>query len=160
MFDQKQLRSLIDRTLRAIDLYMPAASNLLMGTAAQESRLGTYLRQLGGGPALGIYQMEPRTHDDIWINYLAHRPELKRKVSRYLSWSHIGGSESFFSEELEWNMAYATAMARVHYLRIPERLPADGDIDGLARYWKQHYNTPLGAGTEYEFVHNYWQFCS
>lgn len=160
MIDQKQLRSLIDRTLREMELYSPAASNLLMGTAAQESRLGTYIRQLGSGPALGIFQMEPLTHDDIWLNYLAHRRELKRTISKYLSWRHFGAHSSLFAEELEWNLAYATAMARVHYLRVPERLPPSNDVEGLARYWKQHYNTPLGGGTEQEFMHNYSQYCS
>ena len=47
------------------------AENLLMGTAAQESALGEYIRQLGNGPALGIFQMEPETFDDIVRNYLA-----------------------------------------------------------------------------------------
>jgi hypothetical protein len=159
LIDKGQLRSLIDRTLRTMDLYSPAASNLLMGTAAQESRLGTYLRQLNGGPALGIFQMEPNTHGDIWRNYLEHRPELKKTVSAYLSWRHVGVGEAFFAEELEWNLAYAIAMARVHYLRVPERLPMAGHLTGLARYWKHHYNTPLGAGTEQEFIDNYRRYC-
>ena len=32
-------------------------------------------------------------------------------------------------------------------LRQPEALPEAGDIEGQAAFWKQHYNTPLGAGT-------------
>ena len=43
------------------------------GTAAVESRMGTYLRQIGG-PALGIWQVEPATHLDCWDNWLDYRP--------------------------------------------------------------------------------------
>ena len=41
--------------------YRPAAVNLLIGTAVHESTVGgeTRLHQLGGGPARGIYQIEP-----------------------------------------------------------------------------------------------------
>lgn len=48
--------------LRVMSAWSQPAEDLVMGTAAQESRL-TYLRQLGGGPALGLWQMEPATHD-------------------------------------------------------------------------------------------------
>lgn len=47
---------------------------------------------------------------------------------------------------------YASAMAGVHYLRVPERLPADGHVADLARYWKRHYNTSGGKGSEEHFV--------
>ena len=46
--------------LRALDLWSPAAEDLVLGTAAQESGLA-YLRQIGGGPALGLWQIEPAT---------------------------------------------------------------------------------------------------
>ncbi len=49
-------------------------------------------------------------------------------------------------------------MARVHYLRVPEPLPAPGDIEGLARYWKAHFNTPAGAGTPAGFVANWRRY--
>lgn len=60
MMDKRQLRNLIRRVLIGIGGYSEEAENLLMGTAAQESALGEYIRQLGNGPALGIFQMEPR----------------------------------------------------------------------------------------------------
>jgi len=40
----------------------PAARALIMGTIAQESLCGRYIKQRGG-PALGIVQMEPETHN-------------------------------------------------------------------------------------------------
>lgn len=56
---------------------------------------------------------------------------------------------------MTWNLRFATAMARIHYWRVPEPLPDADDIDGLARYWKQHYNAPLGHGTAEQFAENY-----
>ena len=44
--------------------YAAAAVELPLGTARVESGL-RHRRQIGGGPALGLSQMEPNTHDDI-----------------------------------------------------------------------------------------------
>lgn len=126
-----------------------SARALLVGTAAQESGLGRHLRQQGSGPALGVYQMEPATHDDIWANYLAYNKDLAAKVRKFA----INGQPS--ASQLVGNLYYATAMARVHYLRNPEALPAFNDIPGLARYYKRHYNTPRGAATEAQFIANW-----
>ena len=43
------------------------AVTLLTGTAAKESIVGKYVKQING-PALGIYQIEPNTHQDLWHN--------------------------------------------------------------------------------------------
>jgi len=119
------------------DLNLPcgaAAATLLLGTALVESRL-TYLRQFNGGPALGLYQMEPATFNDICQNYLKYRPELKKQLG------------VLKSARLIYDLKFATWMARIHYYRQPEPLPAAHDLNGQAAYWKQHYNTPLGKGT-------------
>lgn len=133
-------------TLEQIKLYSLSAENLLLGTALTESGDLHYLHQLGQGPALGLYQMEPHTHDDIWDNYLAFRKDLRREVLAYL------GPVPEPKDQLITNMAYATVMTRVHYLRVKEPLPAASDHRGLANYWKQHYNTELGAGKPDAFV--------
>jgi len=111
---------------------------LLIGTAAAESKLGFYLRQLNGGPALGLWQMEPETEGDIWKNYLLFRTKLSIKVSAL---------KTFTVEEMEWNHAYACAMARIKYMRDVVPLPAAGDIEAQAHYWKRVYNTDQGGGT-------------
>jgi len=108
--------------------------------------MGTFLVQLGGGPALGIFQMEPNTHDDIWLNFLQYREALAGEIrGQYM----VNGGAS----ELVWNLAYATAMCRMHYLRKPGAIPTS--VEGMAAYWKKHYNTELGKGTEEEFIANY-----
>lgn len=148
--DAEQLRQwVVEPALDAIELNSAAAVNLLIGTVFQESRGGYYLKQLGAGPALGIYQIEPATHDDVWTSYLNYRASLRTKVENLLS------PESKH-QQLISNLSYATAIARLIYYRVPQALPADpNDVQALAEYWKQHYNTPLGAGTVAEFVENF-----
>ncbi len=149
MLDIRQFRANIVRpTLEAIGAHNRVAEDLVLGTALQESNL-RYLRQLNEGPARGVYQMEPATHDDIWENYLAFRAELRAHVSAFLA------PEQERVDQLVWNLAYATAMCRVHYLRVPHPLPDPGDIRAMGEYWKRHYNTPQGRGTADEFVHNF-----
>jgi hypothetical protein len=46
----------------------------------------------------------------------------------------------------------------VRYIRAPAPLPGQDDLQGLANYWKQHYNTPLGAGTPEEFLDKWPQY--
>ena len=55
-------------------------------------------------------------------------------------------------DELTQNDAYAAAMARIQYLRAPKQLPTAGDTEGMAAYWKQYYNTPLGDGTVDQYI--------
>ena len=156
----------IKPTLDFLGLSSEEATDLLLLTAAQESHMGTYIKQLGGGPALGIYQMEPKTHDDIHENYLKFRDVLAKRVSGLATYyfnipSEDDGKDGTHPEELIGNLMYATAMARVHYLRVPEALPSKKDlspkvyVEQLASYWKSYYNTPLGAGTVEEAVLNY-----
>ncbi len=139
-------------TLKYLDMYSDAAVNLLLGTAAQESGLGHYLVQLNGGPARGIYQMEPFTSNCILRNHVKHRKSLRLKVTSLVG-THAADTDPMVS-----NLAYATAMARLHYMRVPFALPHADDVSGLAHYWKEHYNTHLGKGTVEEFMENYARF--
>ena len=127
------------------------AENLVVGTAVQESRL-TYLRQRGRGPALGIYQVEPLTHADLWINWLDHRPGFAAKARHFAV--HGSGVHPKV-DQVVWNLAYATVICRLHYYRARFDVPAADDVETLARIWKQHYNTPAGRGTADDFVENY-----
>lgn len=127
-----------------------AAELLLLGTAAAESEF-RHLAQVGGGPALGLWQMEPATYRDHWSWLGSHPSDLGvRVVSLASRGSGIGTPPP--PEEMTWNLAFAAAMARVHYWRRPEPLPVSGDPRDLFRYYKQHYNTPLGKATEAHFV--------
>jgi hypothetical protein len=143
MLDVRQFENLIvEPTLKELGLYSRAALKLVMGTAITESSF-KYLKQKGG-PALGIYQMEPFTHDDIWKNFLVRKKELSDNI--------ILASAECSSDELVYNLKYATAMCRIQYYRVPDPLPDYNDIQGLAQYWKDFYNTRLGKGKVEDFV--------
>lgn len=139
--------------LKRLEMYSDAAVNLLLGTAIQESR-GIYLKQLGGGPALGIYQMEPATHDSLWDNYL-NRPNKKQIADRVRTLELPDWYPINEAREMEGNLYYATAMCRIHYWQFAEPLPNATDISGMAFYWKRYYNTVEGAGTTAEFIENW-----
>lgn len=142
---------IIRPALEAINLYSDAAVELLLGTAIQESRL-TYLVQLGGGPALGLFQMEPATHEDIWENYLDYKDTLFDKVYA------LAGRQPVDPHDMIWNLHYAAAMCRIHYYRDKEPLPEAGDISRQAAYYKRVYNTAAGAGTEVEYLKNWHKY--
>ncbi len=147
MLDSRDFRLCVIRpTLIHLDLWSDAAEILLLGTAITESGL-RWLKQKKGGPGLGIYQIEKTTHDDVWKTYLNKltKVKLKAKVTWVASRTPLG-------EQLIHNLAYATAIARVIYWRKPEALPKTNDVAGLAKYWKDHYNTHLGAGKEEDFI--------
>ena len=55
--------------LTKINLWSRSAEELVLGTAIVESGL-TYLKQRGEGPALGLWQIEPATHEDLYTNFL------------------------------------------------------------------------------------------
>ena len=140
---------IVTPTLQELTLYSDSARNLILGTCAQESAMGTYIHQING-PALGIYQCEPDTFKDIWINFLSHRGNIIRKLEQFTS---LDGSS-----QLIHNLKYATAICRIHYLRVKEALPDADDVEGLANYYKKYYNTLAGKGTVDQFIDNYYKY--
>lgn len=136
--DPKQFCACVIRpVLDTLKLYSPAAEILLLGTALTESNL-RYVRQIKG-PAIGIYQMEPATHDDIWENFLRYKKSFAAMVANWM----VPGIQG--AAQMAGNTYYATAMARAHYARVKQALPSPSDYEALARYHKEHYNTALGA---------------
>lgn len=150
------LELIIRPTIKQIALYSEAAEQLILGTIWQESQ-GIYLKQLGGGQALGLIQMEQATHDDIWKNYLRYQLGLIQQIKQLLSINAVDEISNDIppAKELIGNLPYAVAMCRVHYLRVREPLPSVNNIDAMASYWKRYYNTRLGKGTVEKFIESY-----
>ena len=146
--DPAELRALvIAPALSIIGLGGDAAEEVLLGTALQESGDGRWLQQRGG-PALGVWEMEPATHDDIWKTFLgAHL--LLSDALRSLQISAVPPLE-----QLRGNLYYACAMARVKYFRSPDPLPATGDLEGQAALYVRAYNAG-GKATTAEYVANW-----
>lgn len=151
MIHPQHLRRMIQETLAAMgERYAsPSAVELLLLTAAHESKLGSYLWQSWGGepkgPAIGIYQMEPGRYADT-----------RDRMPMHLRGSIETVGERCF-EAMAWDLRYATAMARAAYWLIPKPLPSWGDVPGLADYWHRHWcrgckGTPEQAGWAYRFL--------
>lgn len=160
MIKSSHFRESLDRTLSLLAihdprLHSPASVQLMLGTAAQESHLGYYLRQHPTGPARGPYQIEQATHMDV-IRYIK-RPSnviLLDVVTRLTR----RGAEIGEENELVDNLAYSHAIARIRYWYEPDPLPEADDILGLGEYWDTHYNANPDHGTPEEFVANYEKF--
>lgn len=144
---EQLLRLVVVPALKSLDMDSPIGRALVMGTAAQESRL-TYLAQIGGGPALGLWQMEPATFRDIHENWLRHRPTVVSRLDMMRT------SRSPDPVELSWNLRLGAAMCRIHYRRF-SGWPETQDPAELGEYWKAYYNTPQGKGTAEEFAENF-----
>ena len=121
---------------------------LLLCTSAIESRCGHYMKQVNG-PALGIWQMEPDTHTDIWDNCDAVKTVdsiLFRKLFKLgVDGEPFDNQKLNSDRDLIMSPMYACAMARLKYSMTPEPLPeytGDPNIDLRAfyDYYAKHYH--------------------
>ena len=148
MYNLEQFTRFITGVLYEYNLYSDVALKLLLGTSAQESGFGYYLRQNVKNfdidiHALGAYQMEKNTFEWLRDVYKNKYPDIKD--SRHI--------------ELEYDLKLSTLFCRLRYYIVAEPLPKTIEgVRGIAEYWKQHYNTPKGKGTVQEFINNYEKF--
>lgn len=170
--DYKQLLEHVVRpVLKYAGWHSIEAEQQLMGTMSVESG-GEFIAQLNNGPARGLFQIEPNTHFDIYKNYLRFKNDHLEIAASFLSDDEKSDLAYGFeclddhgydenlkiactdiaNKSLTYNLAYQVIMCRIHYLRVPDALPPAGDIKAMAAYWKRHYNTPAGAGTEQKFI--------
>lgn len=152
----RQLRDVvIVPSLVALGLYNQSATNLLLGTCAQESNMGHYIIQqkIGFKGGIGLFQMEKVTFDDIWSRKVNGNISMKAKLRLLLGYE---GNPP--AERMATDLALAVVMARLFYADVPEKLPDADDIAGMAAYWKKYFNTKLGAGTTEEFISNYKRY--
>lgn len=126
--------------LKALEPIIPwsqVAENIVLGTGAHESGDFKSRRQIGGGPALGLFEIEPNTLTDIEINYLKYRVALADKVEALFDGTDPLGKP----HQLETNDQWGAALCRIKYFRAPAKLPADpDDVFDAGRLWAQFYN--------------------
>lgn len=152
MFDINQFRKLIIiPTLTKIDMYSKDAEELLVFTCATESKGGTYIKQITG-PALGVFQMEPATYNDVW-EYIKRQSGLMTKISLRFNITAVPEPTRMI-----YDLEFATMMARVFYRRFKSPIPKCTDVDGIWEYYKKYWNTELGAATKKESVDAYKKF--
>ena len=141
-------------------LWSPAAENLVVGTGIHESgglrylwqRKANGVRLAHGQAGRGLFQIQPGTYRDLWRTYLAFRPEL------FDALNGLSSADQPMDMELIGNMSYAAAVCRLIYWRRPEPLPEADDIEGMARYWGQFYQTENDPEKIRDFISNYRRY--
>lgn len=135
----------INPVLQKLNLYTPASSNLLLGTAIQETMVGRLSKN--------IFQISLDTAKDVNNYYLAKNPELKAAVARMYV------AQRSLAWNLENNIAYEIAMARMIYLmKTNKPIPSATDPMALGKFWKVNYNTYLGKGTAKEYAVHFEEY--
>ena len=138
------LAEVIRPALQQAGIWSEAREQLVLGTGAAESRY-KYVKQIGDGPAMGWFQCEPATHQDMWANFIPGQPQLKDRLRLLCEGMERSGALVAFPQ-------YAAAICGVHYRRIRAALPPAGDAQGMAAYHKRYYNTALGKSDPAESV--------
>lgn len=145
------LRGVVRQALSHIGQWSEHAEELVMLTAAAESNL-RYVVQIGGGPARSHFQIEKATERDIFDNYLAYRKDLRQRVIELRDLTPLS------SDPLRDNPLYSAALCRIHYRRVPERLPFKDDVVGMAKYHKKYFNTSQGKAEVMNTVRKYHKY--
>jgi len=141
---KKSIKKIIKFTLQKLRMDSEEARALIYATGNAES--GYRVLEQMGGPAIGFFQSEPDTIQDIWDNYVFYRPEIKTDL-----WA-LGFDEGDIKGSVMSSIALQVAFARLQYRRDKFALPSIEDIQGQAKYWKRVYNTELGRGTIEHFL--------
>ncbi len=101
----------IQPTLKYLGAWTPAREQFLLSAVIDAPELGLFSPRNDG---LGIFQITPRQHRDIWDNYLAFNPDLASRVRG------LASQRAFLSDpdsELQTNLSYCTAIAWLLYDR-------------------------------------------
>lgn len=151
--NKKQLTELvIIPTLHEIPKgYSPEAVMAIQMIIAHESTGGEFIAQ-NGGPALGIIQMEPFTHNQVWKfgDSIQKNAELLRIVTPGLGVKNVPSPN-----RLIYDLRYCVFMARQKLFMAPGALP--GNAEDMASYLKKHWNGDGKAtATKYHFDYNRW----
>lgn len=127
-----------------------------MMVIAHESKRGEYIHQMNNGPALGLIQMEPRTHDSVWRygescwrNAVLCGITTKDRMRLTLPPA---------PERLLYDIKYNVFMLRQRLFMKSESLPNLEGLDQLYAmndYLKKHWNTVIGAAERHSYVNDY-----
>lgn len=146
--------SIVIPALSRLGLYSPPAERLLLGTAAVESNFVNFI-QFGGGPARGMFQMEPPTFRDIMDRVLAGARHATLRAAVLATAAHQPAG----FPELLTNHLFAAAMARAKYFSVGPAIP--DRLDDQAQYWWTNYNgrSPHGLKPE-DYIAAWHRYCA
>ena len=115
--------------------YSPEAVMAIQMIIAHESSGGEYLAQTNG-PALGIIQMEPATHDDVWR--WGDSVIRNAKLLGFIPNDDEGFTFFPDATRLIWDLRYNVSMARQKLFMDDGALP--NNPENMAVYLKKHWN--------------------
>ena len=139
--NKNQLKTLvIIPELKSMGLYSKEAAELITMIISHESMQGEFLKQVRG-PALGLSQMEPFTHESVVDYVRTRRPDLAGYMLR--EYGH------FDRNKLVYNLRYMVAMTRLFFVRFPEPIPKT--THEQADYAKRRWNTEQGKATAEDY---------
>lgn len=128
--------------LRRIGAHKTEAVLAIEMIVGHESKGGRYWRQLGGGPARGVIQMESWVHDDTW----AHCDNIRRYAAR----GDFTQDVDLLSTDLDYNIF----MARMRLIMDVRPLPSTPEA--MAHYLKDYWNSGQGKASAAKYL-NDWQ---
>jgi len=142
--------------------YADAVSRLLIGTAATESffihRRQHHFSMESDRGAWGLWQTELGSVMD-GVKQLRKNKALRRRAGTWLA----RGDEDLTGllavgpravlRVIHGDDALAVLFARLHYFRRPEPIPMS--LEDQAKYYKEHYNTHLGAGSPEKYIEDW-----
>ena len=142
-----EIKEIAEYALYRIDSYSDDALALVVRTGMAESGYRALKGYGDGNPAIGFWQIEPATMNDMIENYINYRSKYKKTL---ISLGMNFEKDTIMS--IMSNMAVQAALCRLHYRRDKDPLPSWDDMEGQAKYWKRVYNTVEGRGTVKHFI--------
>ena len=143
----KEIKSIVEYALYKIDSYSDDALALVVRTGMAESGYRALKGYGEGNPAIGFWQIEPATMNDMITNYIQYRSHYKKNlISLGMNF------EKDTTMSVMSNLAVQAALCRLHYRRDRDPIPSWGDLEAQGKYWKKVYNTVEGRGTVKHFV--------
>ena len=143
----KEIKEIVEYSLYRIDSYSDDALAMVVRTGMAESGYRALKGYGEGNPAIGFWQIEPATMNDMMKNYIHYRSHYKKKL---ISLGMNFEKDTILS--VMSNMAVQAALCRLHYRRDKHPIPSWDDLEGQASYWKRVYNTVEGRGTVEHFI--------
>jgi len=162
MIDLQEQQHIIRETLQKIDMWKLRWENLLLYTGMVESGFREVIQgYTNKGTARSFWQVEPNTAKDNILNFIDFNPALESKIEKACGIKPLPKDKDRLKWILTVNEAFAICMAIIWYHRITivtnKRIP--DDKEGLAKFWKQYYNTNQGAGTKEDFINAIEKTC-